>query len=215
MSVCTFIASDFPLKEVAPSQHYLLEINVDKNDVGYEFDSQSCQNAIGIYADNNVKLDATVSFDKSSGKIKAVFKDDVSIEKLKLKITDLKPFGSDNGLSGTYTYNFSDIAVIESIYAESSAVSEYGEYFADYVLENNTSKVLNAYLVLVGYEDINETKIVEVNIQAVSLDPGEALNRDLGTLSLLNTDEDGVVFAKAFITDFELKPLGNLSSTLD
>lgn len=29
MSVCTFIASDFPLAEVAPSQDYPLEINID------------------------------------------------------------------------------------------------------------------------------------------------------------------------------------------
>lgn len=33
MSVCTFIASDFPLKEVAPSQHYPLEINVDNGTI--------------------------------------------------------------------------------------------------------------------------------------------------------------------------------------
>ena len=30
MSVCTFIASDFPLKEVSPVQDYPFEINLDK-----------------------------------------------------------------------------------------------------------------------------------------------------------------------------------------
>ncbi len=30
MSVCTFIASDFPLTEVAPVQDYPLEINIDE-----------------------------------------------------------------------------------------------------------------------------------------------------------------------------------------
>ena len=29
MSVCTFLASDYPLPEVAPAQEYPLEINID------------------------------------------------------------------------------------------------------------------------------------------------------------------------------------------
>lgn len=33
MSVCTFIASDFPLKEVSPVQDYPLEINLDDGQI--------------------------------------------------------------------------------------------------------------------------------------------------------------------------------------
>ena len=33
MSVCTFIASDFPLKEVAPVRDYPLEINLDDGEM--------------------------------------------------------------------------------------------------------------------------------------------------------------------------------------
>ena len=33
MSVCTFIASDFPLTEVAPVQDYPLEINLDNGTI--------------------------------------------------------------------------------------------------------------------------------------------------------------------------------------
>jgi len=33
MSVCTFIASDFPLPQVAPSQEYPLEINIDEGTI--------------------------------------------------------------------------------------------------------------------------------------------------------------------------------------
>ena len=33
MSVCTFIASDFPLTEISPSQEYPLEINIDNGTI--------------------------------------------------------------------------------------------------------------------------------------------------------------------------------------
>ena len=33
MSVCTFIASDYPLAEIEPSQDYLLDINIDNGTV--------------------------------------------------------------------------------------------------------------------------------------------------------------------------------------
>lgn len=33
MSVCTFIASDYPLPQVAPSQEYPLEINIDEGTI--------------------------------------------------------------------------------------------------------------------------------------------------------------------------------------
>ena len=33
MSVCTFIASNYPLKEVAPEKEYSLEINLDSGTI--------------------------------------------------------------------------------------------------------------------------------------------------------------------------------------
>ena len=58
MSVCTFIASDYPLPEVAPAQKYPMEINIDTGMIydggmdgvsGVEFYGWPCRADFKIY----------------------------------------------------------------------------------------------------------------------------------------------------------------------
>ena len=65
MSVCTFIASDFPLKEVAPVRDYPLEINLDDGEM-YDGDADDNYSLLSFtdvweYTDKKYPTKSTVS----------------------------------------------------------------------------------------------------------------------------------------------------------
>ena len=84
MSVCSFIASDFPLSEFAPSQNYPLEINID---TGTVYDGGADDNYfllpfsdVGSYTDKSYGV--SLEWHYTEGRAKQI------IEYIKKTITD-------------------------------------------------------------------------------------------------------------------------------